>query len=463
MAALFFGVLLLVSCKPDEGEELKPLLEAEKGEELLGGTTTIFNATTNAFALQAPGVSGMDALTFFSGRSFFHQSWVTAPASTEAIDGLGPVFNARSCVTCHGGDGRGRPPIFPGETNHGLLVRLSLQGKGPLGEPVPDPIYGDQLQDQSLLNLDHEGDLEITYTEISGTYADGTPYTLQQPNLSITNLGFGQPFGEWLTSPRVAQQMIGMGLLEAIDEATILAFADENDMNGDGISGRPNLVWDYSEETIRMGRFGWKANQPDILQQVAAAFSGDIGISSPVFPDQNCSGLPNCDEIISGGEPEITAERLDKVVLYTSLLAVPARRNWTDQRVLNGKEIFNNLGCDKCHIPKITTGVHPRFDVLSNQTIRPYTDMLLHDMGEGLADGRPDFEATGSEWRTQPLWGIGLFETVNNHTRYLHDGRARNLEEAVLWHGGEASQSQEAFKALSEKERKDLILFLESL
>ena len=264
-------------------------------------------------------------------------------------------------------------------------------------------------------------------------------------------------------SPRVANQMIGLGLLEAIDENTLLNFSDENDSNSDGISGRPNYVWDVENNSTKIGRFGWKANQPNLRQQVAAAFNGDIGITSTLFPLENCPPGVDCNTLPNGGSPEIPDNNLNHVTLYSSTLGVPARRNWDEIEIQEGKALFNQINCNSCHIPQIVTGNHPTIDALSNQIIRPYTDLLLHDMGDELSDNSTDFLATGNEWRTPPLWGIGLIETVNGHTRLLHDGRARNMEEAILWHGGEAENSKLAFKNLDAINREKVISFLNTL
>ena len=240
-----------------------------------------------------------------------------------------------------------------------------------------------------------------------------------------------------------------MGLLEAITEDTILALTDPEDANNDGISGRPNMVWDIRPGDLALGRFGWKANQPTVEQQTAGAFLGDIGITSGPFPQENCpDSQQDCASTPDGGSPEIPDERFAKVVFYTQTLAVPAMRDVNDSQVTQGAEVFVEAGCHLCHTPSHTTGKHP-VAAVSHQAIYPYTDLLLHDMGPGLADGRPDFEADGREWRTPPLWGIGLVETVNGHTMFLHDGRARNLAEAILWHGGEAAESKDSFKALT--------------
>ncbi|GAB4582018.1 MAG: di-heme oxidoredictase family protein [Anaerolineales bacterium] len=437
---------------------------AEPHSPLLGGQTTVSNTTPNAFGLQAPGLEGEQELLFFVGNSFFNQNWVTAPSSTTARDGLGPLFNTRSCAGCHFKDGRGRPPEFEGETGTGLLLRLSIPARDEHGANLPDPVYGGQIQDQAIEGVPAEAQILITYTEIPGQFADGTPYTLRAPTYTLTNLAYGALHPDVLLSPRVANQMIGLGLLEAVPEETILALADPNDANGDGISGRPNYVWDVLNQKIALGRFGWKANQPNLFQQTAAAFLGDIGITTSLFPAQECSPAQSeCQAARMGGEPEIADDDLLKVVLYARSLAVPAMRNVDDPQVQLGERVFHEAGCAACHTPSIQTGEYPTIPALSHQTIFPYTDLLLHDMGEGLADDRPDFEATGSEWRTPPLWGIGLFETVNGHTYYLHDGRARNLTEAILWHGGEAQAARDYFINLAKEAREALLRFLESL
>ncbi len=453
-------VLFLSSCQSDDDGYVALL--AEVGEELSGGDTTVFDVSQNAFGFQAANLEGENSLFFFTGNSLFNQNWVTAPATTTARDGLGPLFNAKACSSCHFKDGRGRAPVFNGELNHGLLLRLSTPGTDAIGASNPDPIYGGQLQDQSILSAETEGGFAVSYQENTITYPDGNTATLRSPTYSLTDLAHGGTDGSLKISPRVANQMIGLGLLEAIPESTLLSLADENDTNGDGISGKPNYVWDIASQSHKLGRFGWKANQPNIRQQVAGAFAGDIGITSSLFPDENCVTGVDCDQFANGGTPEITDENLDKVSLYSSALAVPARRDVDDQDILAGKALFNNAQCTACHAPKFETGSHS-IAALENQTIRPYTDMLLHDMGAGLADNAPDFDANGQEWRTQPLWGIGLIETVNGHTNLLHDGRARNIEEAILWHGGEAENSKNTFMNYTNSEREQLISFLKSL
>ena len=429
----------------------------------LGGDTTAFTTTRNAFGLSARNLNNEQRRTFAVGNSFFRQNWVTAPASTKARDGLGPTFNALSCSSCHLLDGRGKPPDGPDDGERGLLLRLSIPGANEHGGPLPEPVYGGQLQDRSLVGVPSEGEFVILYQEVPGLFADGGTYSLRSPTYQFRGLQFGPLHPDTLVSPRVAPAIVGMGLLEAIPETDITAAADPDDSDGDGISGRVNMAWDERKGLLSLGRFGWKANQPSVEQQTAGAFLGDLGITSSLFPDENCTETQaNCVAAPNGGSPEIGAERLAKVVLYTQTLAVPAMRDINDTQVLQGARLFNQAGCAACHTPQHTTGPH-ELEAVSNQTVYPYTDLLLHDMGTELADGRPDFDASGQEWRTPPLWGIGLVETVNGHTMFLHDGRARNLTEAILWHGGEGAASRDAFKAMTKEERDALIRFLESL
>lgn len=456
---ILFAILTLIGCSSDD--TIYTSITSDNGEELSGGDQTSFIFGAEAFGFALPDLTLEERITFGVGNSLFNQNWVTAPASTTARDGLGPLFNARNCSDCHFKDGRGRPPLFDGELGSGLLLRLSIIGTDVNGGNIGHPVYGGQFQDNAILGVDQEGSLSITLEDLAITYDDGSSVILKKPIYSFTNLAYG-PLVNIQTSPRVAQQMIGLGLLEAIPEETLISLSDPNDIDGDGISGRPNYVFDIASNSFQIGRFGWKANQPNIKQQVAAAFAGDLGITSSLFPDENCPGQEDCSDIPNGGNPELIDSNLDNVTFYAASLSVPARRDVDNENVLRGKELFNAINCIACHTPVIQTG-NSSIAALSNQTIRPYSDMLLHDMGDQLADNTPDFEATGNEWRTQPLWGIGLIETVNGHTNLLHDGRARTIEEAILWHGGEAQRSKEAFTALTAGERALLITFIKDL
>lgn len=453
----FLGGGFLVGCGG-------PFSQPEPGEEFSGGKTTVFDITRNAFANTLANMKNEHKADFFVGNSFFNGSWVTAPASTGKRDGLGPLFNSRSCSGCHFKDGRGQPPTEPNEKLTSMLIRLSIPGKGPNGGPKPEPAYGGQFNNNAILGVKPEGTVHITYTEVTGKFADGETYTLRKPTYTFKDLAYGEMHKDVLISPRVAPPVMGLGLLEAIPEKDLLANADPDDKDQDGISGRPNQVWDAKQKKVVVGRFGWKANQPNLEQQTSGAFLGDIGITSPMFQTENCSDKQDkCKASAHGGTPEIPQVKVRQVTNYQRLLAPPGRRNWDDPQVLRGKQMFHEAKCTSCHTPKFVTGTVTDLPELSNQTIYPYTDLLLHDMGDELADNRPDFEATGKEWRTPPLWGIGLVKTVNRHTFFLHDGRARNIQEAILWHGGEAKKSQEAFVNMPKADREALLAFLKSL
>ncbi|MCG8361337.1 MAG: c-type cytochrome, partial [Kiloniellales bacterium] len=334
-----------------------------------------------------------------------------------------------------------------------------------------EPTYGGQLQDFSIQGHRAEGRIHIVYEEIPVTLADGEVVSLRRPTYSVEAPGFGALHPETMLSPRVASPMIGLGLLEAIDEADILALADPEDADGDGISGKANRVWSLEAGRAMLGRFGWKAGQPSLRQQIAAAFSGDIGIATTLFPaaagdctaaQSDCRAAPTGNSDRHDGV-EASDKVLDVVLFYARNLAVPARREIDDPEVLAGKALFYGSGCIACHRPKFVTAERPDMPEQSGQLIWPYSDLLLHDMGEGLADHRPEGEASGREWRTPPLWGIGLTEVVNGHTQFLHDGRARNLLEAILWHGGEAEGAKQAVVSMSREERNALLRFLSTL
>ena len=450
-------VLLLFSCRKDK--TISPY------DELSGGVNgTVYNRSSNAFGHQMPGATGESELLFFVGNSFFRQNWVSSPASTTARDGVGPLLNARSCSSCHFKDGRGEPFLTNGDAANGFLIRLSIDGTDEHGGSLGDPNYGGQFNDLSISSVNDEGDVEVVFEYITGSYDDGTSYTLRKPIYSLTNLNYGPLAPSIMLSPRIGQQMIGLGLLEAISEQTLYGFTDEMDANGDGISGKINEVWNIKDKQMSIGRFGWKANQPNLLQQTAGAFQGDLGIKSYLFPEENhTANQTECLDLPDGGTVEIDDDDLYKTYLYCATLAVPARRDVDREDVLNGEQLFKSMDCAKCHIPNIRTGTNHPLSFLNNQDIQPFTDLLLHGMGEGLSDDGPDYLASGSEWCTQPLWGIGLVEIVNGHTYFLHDGRARNIEEAILWHGGEAEYAKNQFKKLTSQERENLITYIKSL
>ncbi len=428
-----------------------------------GGAGTVHTVSGEAFAKPMANMPISRAPDFSFGNKLFNTNWVEAPASVKTLDGLGPLFNRVSCSGCHFKDGRGRAPKDASEPFTSMLLRVSLPGENPVGGPLPHPVYGDQIQDHGIQGVPPEGTPQVRYEEIPGAYADGTPYSLRMPHYSVGGLQYG-PLGEnILLSPRVASGMIGLGLLEAIPEAQIEAWAKAQPAE---VRGHPNHVWSIEKNARVLGRFGWKANAPSIREQVANAAHGDLGLTTSLHPKQNCTPTQtHCLKAPQGGTedaPEINAMQLEKLVFYSQSLAVPARREVEDPQAQRGEALFSRLGCAACHKPTAQTGEHP-VAAVANQTIHPYTDLLLHDMGEALADHRPDFEATGREWRTPPLWGLGLVPVVNHHTNYLHDGRARNIEEAILWHGGQGEAAKAAFVRLSKEEREALLKFLGSL
>jgi CxxC motif-containing protein (DUF1111 family) len=433
----------------------------EDGEELLTGSLSVKTISSNAFGKSIPGLTLQESIKFGSGNSLFTSSWVSV-GSTSSIDGLGPTFNAKACVSCHTKDGRGKPHTNNQDSN-GFLMRISLPGKNSKGGPLGHPTYGKQIQDQANIGVTYEAKINSSIQIINGNYPDGTSYQLTKPIYSIVNQQF-ENIGNVLTSPRVGTQTIGLGLIDALSEESILENADEFDKNKDGISGRANYVWNELTNSNTIGKFGWKANQPSLRQQVADAFIGDMGLTSSIFNEANCPDpQEDCINFPNGESPEVTNLQLDKVVFYQSALAVPKRRNFKDLNVLKGKTLFKNIECIKCHSINYTTGQSKENSHLENININPFSDFLLHDMGDDLADNRPDFLANGKEWRTQPLWGIGLISTVNNHTNLLHDGRARNIEEAILWHGGEAENSKQQFMRLSSEERSNVLQYINTL
>jgi CxxC motif-containing protein (DUF1111 family) len=458
MTSRSLAVALLVAACSSNGDDPRRTDDPKSG-----GSGTHFDTSRDAFNQPLANLAGDRRDDFFLGNAIFNRGWVTAPASVADFDGLGPLFNAGNCSACHFKDGRGRPPE-PDETPLSMLVRLSVPGIGEHGGVIPDPIYGDQLQEQSILGVPKEGTTYVTYTERAGAYADGEAYALRVPSYRIEDLGYGPLADRVLVSPRTAPALPGMGLLQAIPEASLLALADPDDRNRDGISGRPNRVWDVTQGATVIGRFGWKANQPSIQQQDAAAFVGDMGITSAMFGDESCRSTQTaCLGAPTGPTPQLRADILSQVDYYVMTLGVPGRRHVDQPDVMRGRDLFAGAGCASCHTPTLETGDAPDFPETAHQTIHPFTDLLLHDLGPELADGRPDFEASGSEWRTPPLWGIGLVENVNRHTYFMHDGRARGFAEAILWHGGEAASSAAAFLTMPKPDREALVAFLESL
>jgi len=448
----------------------------QRFEDLPAGAATVrARLGTDAFSQPSGNMDFARELDFKLGNALFRRDWVSAPSSTSASDGLGPLFNARSCQSCHVRDGRGRAPE-PGEEALSIFLRVSVPA--PDGEShgipgfhptAPDPVYGGQIQDKAVQGQTPEGSFSVTWEEVEVLLAGGEIARLRHPTYEATDLAFGPLAPGTMLSPRVAPQMIGLGLLEAVPEADILALADEGDADGDGISGRANAVWSTEFGRPMLGRFGHKAGTATIREQSAAAFSGDMGLSTTLFPQAagECTEAEiGCRAAPAGaaeGEVELDDASLDLVAFYARNLGVPGRRAPDDGTVLQGKAIFHEAGCPACHQPSFVTHRLDDRPEQSFQLVWPYTDLLLHDMGEGLADHRPEGRATGTEWRTAPLWGIGMTEQVTGVGSYLHDGRARTLLEAVLWHDGEGRESRDAVVALNPADRAALVRFLESL
>ncbi|PZM12243.1 di-heme oxidoredictase family protein [Rhizobium tubonense] len=444
-----------------------------------GAATSIAPVTADAFSQPSANLDKNKGLDFHLGNALFRQLWVSSPSSTQATDGLGPLFNARSCQTCHIKDGRGHPPEADGNASS-MFLRLARPARTPEEQKAveehraanfPDSTYGTQLQDLAVPGLSGEGKVAVTYSEQSVTLAGGETVSLGKPTYSATDLAYGPLDPDTTLSARVAPAMLGLGLIEAIPDADILAHADPDDRDGDGISGKAAIVRDNRTGKVALGRFGLKAQNATVRDQTSAALVNDIGISNPDHPNAHgdCTARePQCLAMPTGvqkrlGNTEAPDPILDLMTYYSENLAVPARRKASFPETLHGKQMFYQSGCIACHTPKFVTRSDARAEAQSFQLIWPYSDFLLHDMGDGLADGQQVGVASGQEWRTPPLWGIGLTQTVSGHTFFLHDGRARNLTEAILWHGGEAEKARNAFASLSKDDRQALITFLESL
>lgn len=431
------------------------------GAALAEAPVTVADASRDAYSRPFPGLDDGERARFFRGRALFRQSWVVSPAAETAVDGLGPLYNRLACVSCHARNGRGNAPDRPGERMQTMLLRLSVPGIGPHGGPLPHPAYGDQFNEEGIPGVAGEGRAETVWQETEISLAGAETVALRQPAYRFAELAYG-PIDGVLVSARIGQPVFGMGLLDAVSAEELERMAAE--AKPDGVTGRVNRVWDAATQRAEAGRLGYKANMPNLRQQIAGAMLGDLGITSPLFAEQNCTeAQAQCRQAPDGGHPELTGAQLDDMEFYLAHLAVPQRRHGDDPQVRQGERLFARLGCTACHRPLVVTGEHPKYPRLSHRAIAPYTDLLLHDMGEGLADRRPDFLANGREWRTAPLWGIGLAQLIGERVGYLHDGRARSLLEAVLWHGGEAAPAQARFVALAPAERAALLAFLGSL
>lgn len=420
----------------------------------LGGQTTLpyqySNEPEHRFKQTAGNISPTNAQPFMLGRRLHHTDFGSGahsesgnPLFTEQMGKLGPKFIARSCVTCHVNNGRALPPAI-GAPMTQTVVKVGGDASG-----SPHPSLGAVLQPQSTAGPAETSATIASYTSINGQYGDGTPYLLQKPNYAF------QGVTPAYFSARLAPPLVGLGLLEAVSESIVTGLADPDDADADGVSGRIQTVLDPETGDRRLGRFTSKAGKVRLSHQIAAALNTDMGVTTAIFPVLNGE--------TTGGAPELSTPDLDKLTRYVALLGVSARRDLTNAQALRGEQLFSSAQCVKCHTSTLTTSLFHPMTELRGQTIHPYTDLLLHDMGPGLADNMGELDALGSEWRTSPLWSIGLTAGVSGGEAYLHDGRARTLEEAILWHGGEAEGSKEVFRTMPAADRDALIQFLKSL
>lgn len=444
------------SCSSNEKDQYTDIPEAN--DLLLGGLATVFSISPEAYTYSPLDLTNQESDMHLQGDLAFDQTYVSQPAIHAG--GLGPIFNQNSCVNCHIRNGRGNTPLFDGDPNSGLLLRISVPGFGTHFETVSVPNFGNQLQTKALYGVQPEGKIKVLYEQIVEKFDDGETVILQKPTFSIFDSYIPLPKNIQI-SPRLTPPVFGLGLVDAISEATILVNADEFDNNNDGISGRANYVWDVQNQIFKIGKFGLKASSFSLLHQTANAFQQDMGVTTTMFSNESCEAQSNCKQSWND-IPDLDDKTLEITMFYTKTLAVPARRDTKNVAIRSGKDLFEAIDCAKCHTPKQQTGASD-IKSLSFQTIFPYSDFLLHDMGNQLADNRPDLLASGSEWKTPPLWGIGLAKVVNYRAQFLHDGRAKTILEAILWHGGEAEISKNKFKKLTSNEREDLLRFINSL
>jgi len=428
------------------------------------GCTPLAGANDNTTDRLAPVVPLPDAQSrarFERGRALMQQIWQIAPGKDGQHDGLGPLFNAASCQGCHSTVTRRVVPESDSDRLLSALVRVSVRQNG---ATVPHPSYGAQLNELAIVGVPAEVRTQVRYTDRKVNLDDGTPVWVREPQLVFHDASYGALDRRVMTSLRASPPIIGVGLLDLVPEEVLLEYADPDDKNGDGIAGRPNRIAHAELKRAVIGRFGWKANSPDLRTQIATALLEDMGLTSVVFPQSACTpAQPECLQAASGGDPEVTEAMLDDLAFFLTWLAPPAHRNLKDPERRRGEALFRSIGCAACHRETLTTGENARYPALSRIEFHPYTDLLLHDLGAGLADGRPDHDATGGDWRTPPLWGLGLAQAANPEARFLHDGRARTLTEAILWHGGEAQRSRDRFRAMNAPDRAALLRFLESL
>ena len=475
------------------GVPMQQLASFDPQEIKQGGDTGISITSSESYSKPSSNITASRKGSFFIGNAFFRQPWVIAPASTDSRDGLGALFNVAACQSCHVKDGRGHAPMTADDDADSLLIRLAMpattdeqrqQLKDSLIEKVAHPMYGGQLQDRGIQGVPAEARISVQWTDKPVAFADGHVETLRSPTFNLTKPGYGPFDDELMVSPRIALPMIGLGLLEQIPDEAIKKQAVQANNANVGISGKFNWVMDPQTGKVALGRFGWKAGQTKLLTQNQSAFNEDMGLTSNIRPNESCTPMQTAcinattgaDEQGNGKPPvEVNDEVAKFVEFYTRNLAVPHRRDADDKLVLAGKKRFYDMGCQSCHTPRYQL---PKTDddhlEQHGQVIYPYTDLLLHDMGDDLADRtiagklpskelQVEFLANSYEWRTPALWGIGLAQTVDPQATFLHDGRARTLMEAVLWHGGEAGKQKQKVLMLDKQGRAELNAFLKSL
>ncbi len=472
LSLIFCSVTTLTLAFSSVGDEIKLDEKTLALQAKAGGEMTVKRLSKRSFVYPGKGASKKEQLDFWTGFSLFRDPWVIAPSTTADRDGLGPLFNARSCIACHRAGARAEMSVAGESLPKALIIRLGFD-KPNMNHN--NNVYGGQIQPRftqfmhgKLTSVPRgEAWLQLDYQAINGQFADGEVYQLQQPSYALTRLDYGELPEHALPSPRFAPNIFGAGLLDAISDQDLLAQEDSEDVNQDGISAKYNRVVDIKTGNVELGRFGFKAKHPNLAQQVAAAFRDDIGITNSYFPLDSCTKQQTLCQQASklGGHQavEIPDKLLDLVISFNGLLGVPPARSLAKPKKQQGQQLFHQLGCAQCHTPSYLTDKNYSEASLANQTIWPYTDLALHDMGDGLADGVYEFAANGNEWRTPPLWGIGLQKTITGQQRFLHDGRARTITEAILWHGGEALPAQTRFTQLTKDQRQALLMFLKSI
>lgn len=464
LLSFLLGVSLFVSCAGEEEIILKPNQSVADPAELSAGTSTVFMSSIFAYDTPAPWVTG-SLLDRFNAGDRLYDDPRTSDQGDPLQGGLGPLYVGFSCGSCHKNAGRTYSTLFSdgGSGQYGFssqLVFISRQNGRFFRQ------YGRVLHDQAIYGALPEGKLKVTYQEEEFEFPDGEKYYLQTPKYSIVEWYADSIAPEDLIiDVRVPLRHVGMGQIMALDHDELQRLAAQSNYPEYGISGRLNYIAERNKRYLGVG--GNKAQHADLT--VELGFSSDLGVTNDRFPLEVGEGQSQNIGFSHYGI-QVSTRDMEDVDLYMSALGVPARRNVNNKTVKQGEENFYRAKCHLCHIPTLHTRQDAvallngtRLPWLSGQTIHPYSDFLLHDMGPGLDSHYKSGLAEGYEWRTTPLWGAGLQETVNGHTNFLHDGRARNFIEAIMWHDGEGAVSKELFKRMSKEDRDALVMFLRTL